>query len=1740
MGSKKRLGKTSSAEVDSLETDELLEQLDRVRRNIQRIDKAVREQAEPFEPCEMECRLDILNDYIKKAFDLQLQIEQINIDISCRADLEDLCVSARSFVMSACSRSNKDKDNRSIINMSELNTSMSRSRYLPHMKLPKFDGNYADFKNFIGLFKSLVDADCSLSNVEKFNHLLSCLEKEALGTVKAYQITDDNYAKALESLTRVYDNPCLIFFDSIARLFNIPTMSHPSAASLRSLIDTVTAIYESLLSLGNDQKIANAMIIHIVMSKVDPKTRSRWEEQMDYQSIPLWKQCADSLNKRYQHLAADESTSGKLKHNKASRDGSLRKTSKTSLTVSQSIDTANPKCSFCKSMEHYIQNCASFANMSVEARFKLAKSFPLCINCLRKGHGVSQCKSSNCRVCSKPHHTLLHRYNSIPQVSGSSVDAAPKAIDPNFLQQSVNSALNHNESEGSDQVLLATALVDVRNQSGQKQMARILLDSGSQVNFITEELAKGLNLKRYRHDIKLSGIGNSQLTARHAVQTTICSRINSFEMVVEFIVLKSISSYNPVRSSPVTDWIPENLTLADPQFYKPKRIDILIGADVFFDLLQAGKVRHNDYGPTLQNTVFGWVASGSFKSAQSPRSASCSMLGILDESATLDSILGKFWEIEKVPDLTSAQLYTPEQALCEKVFVDTISRQPSGRFVVSLPFKSSPSSLGHSYDTARRRFLALERRMYANPTVQEMYLDFMREYLELGHMSATDNVVPNKPHYFIPYQCILRPQSASTKLRVVFDASSKTTSQISLNNILMVGPTIQPCVYATLLRFRFRPFAMTADITKMYRQVMIDENQRDFQMIIWRRSQDEPLQIYRLNTVTYGTASAPFLAIRCLKQLSEIHAKSHPLGSKAVADDFYVDDLLSGADTLEELKSLRQEIILILESAGFVLAKWAANCDMYDSPVQEAEIPLGETGDTKTLGLTWSPLRDVFKFSIHKFSQEVEPTKRSILSFAARLFDPLGLICPLVTLAKILIQKLWSLKIGWDEKIPPETFKRWESVVSSFQELDTLNIPRHVGTNRRGTYQIHGFADASEDAYGCCLYVRTVDSHGVKTTLLTAKSRVSPINRICIPRLELCAAHLLAKLWHDVQKIIDFHIEKVFMWSDSEVVLYWLRTSLSTLKTFVANRVSAIHELAPTAVWRHVPTALNPADLPSRGCTVKELRESFWFDGPSFLERSPSTWPSNPHLSDTLPDAQAEIRASATTHITSELVSNPILNIVENSSSYLKIIRIVAFISRFLYGRKWALWTTSSLSSSEYAFSFLTIVQAIQHETLAIEFEKLSKKHHLQNSYQKLNPFISTETVGYRTLQLLRVGGRLLHAPLEHNAKFPLLMPKGNNFVRLYIQHLHRTNCHVGPRALVGLLRQSIWLVNARRECSAVVRRCILCFRYKPRLLTQIMGNLPADRFLSSRPFRVSGVDLFGPIRVSLGIRGKTPVKMYVAVFICFSTKAIHLELLKDLTSNSFLLCLSRFIGRRGPLDKLYCDNATNFVGSARMLQEISAHLDSTSETFGSFGTRCKVDFIFIPPRAPHFGGLWEAAVKSAKHLLIKAVGNALLKEDEVQTVLVEVEAVLNSRPLVADSNNPNDGEAITPAHFLVGTTLAALPPVSLPSSAKDNLGHLQRWQLVSAIKQRFWREWSREYLSSLQQRAKWTKDFANLTIGTVVVIREDNLPPQHWLLGIVTEVILGPDGKVRVAIVKTRSGIYKRAIHHLAPLPLD
>lgn len=439
----------------------------------------------------------------------------------------------------------------------------------------------------------------------------------------------------------------------------------------------------------------------------------------------------------------------------------------------------------------------------------------------------------------------------------------------------------------------------------------------------------------------------------------------------------------------------------------------------------------------------------------------------------------------------------------------------------------------------------------------------MEEYQEFGYMtkiSTIDNDIDS--HCYLLHHGVVKESSTTTKLRVVFDASAKTLSNFSLNDVLKVGPVIQDDLFAILIRCRMHKIVTTADIEKMYRQVSVQQQHRNFQRILWRSSEQEPLGHFQLNTVTYGTAPASFLAIRALHQTAIDISDRFPKTSKIILSDFYVDDLITGCDTIESAKEIIRELDIILSSGSFNLRKWRSNnkevvgsvyAELFDD-----QRCLPQDINSKTLGLSWNAVKDNLTYQANMTVNKTNRvTKRIILSFIAQLFDPLGLVSPTIVLGKIIMQRIWQLGIGWDELLPLDLLTLWNCFREDMKLINKITVPRHVLCNKGVEIQLHGFSDASEKAYGACIYIRSVDHCGnVTTNLLCAKSRVAPLKTISLPRLELCGALLLAQLNQQVLKALKRTFKdnyETFYWCDSTIVLSWIVTEPNHLKTFVGN-----------------------------------------------------------------------------------------------------------------------------------------------------------------------------------------------------------------------------------------------------------------------------------------------------------------------------------------------------------------------------------------------------------------------------------------------------------------------------------------------------------------------------------------------------------------------------------------------------------
>jgi len=412
------------------------------------------------------------------------------------------------------------------------------------------------------------------------------------------------------------------------------------------------------------------------------------------------------------------------------------------------------------------------------------------------------------------------------------------------------------------------------------------------------------------------------------VIATIAAEDKNFTLTTTCLVVKRITNNLPSKLLNKNILIPRDIKLADPWFNTPRKIDLLIGAGYFYELLRTGQLRPSPGGPIYQETCFGWVVSGPADNVigTGEWTVSAVNLSIIENKETdLEQSITKFWKLE---EYESKSAHTKEEKECEAHFNKTINRDESGRFIVQLPFKVNAPKLGNSYNIAERRFLLLEKRLQRDPKLKQDYVNFMSEYEALGHVERVDKEIENKDgegKYYIPHHAVRNDSSTTTKLRVVFDASSKTDAGVSLNDILLKGPSIQDDLIYILIRFRTYNYVFTADITKMYRQFLVVENQRDFQRVLWRPEPTQPMNVYRLNTLTYGTVPASYLATACLERLAKTECDSCPEVGESIIRDFYIDDYLGGAMSKANANKLRDNLISIMSRAGLELRKWLSN-----------------------------------------------------------------------------------------------------------------------------------------------------------------------------------------------------------------------------------------------------------------------------------------------------------------------------------------------------------------------------------------------------------------------------------------------------------------------------------------------------------------------------------------------------------------------------------------------------------------------------------------------------------------------------------------------------------------------------------------------------------------------------------------------------------------------------------------------
>ncbi|XP_043065496.1 uncharacterized protein LOC122320916 [Drosophila ficusphila] len=1390
-----------------------------------------------------------------------------------------------------------------------------------------------------------------------------------------------------------------------------------SGQALKDLQSTIQGCLVALAHSKISTENWDCLLVFLCASRLPKLTLSLWEQSLSSKSdIPTWDEMNTFLGDRYRTLEAIEDMKPSYSNHSTTKSQPVSRR----LNSFEAKVVSKPKnCDLCSKENHPVRLCQRFLQMSVDARTNYIKKKQLCLNCFARGHQLRECTSTHsCFTCRARHHTLLHKGN--PNSSGSTTGNISSASPQNpTVQRAANASENlpgvqNYFATGARAVLLGTAIIDICHL-GTNYRARALIDSGSEATFITERLFNLIKLPFRLIQAQVSGL-NKTISAQ---ATRLCHfsirapNKPGLQLETAAYVLPELAgtlpSY-PIPRDALSD-LPA-IPLADPTFLESSQIDVLIGADMLPSVLLSG-MRTNICGSLLgQETIFGWVLTGPVSSTSSQNRVSAFTTQITETGdRVLEKLLTKFWEVENIP----TKRVKDSDSYCENNFLQTTTRDASGRYVVSLPFREPEnlgSQLGHSRSSALAQFLRNENRLKRDFPLKEQYDSIIQEYLDLGHMRE---IPPSydSPNYYLPHHAVIKPESTTAKLRVVFNASSPSSNGTSLNDILHAGPVLQSDLTIQILKWRYFQYVFSADITKMYRQIWVDPKHTPFQRILFR-NKDGEVNDFELKAVTFGVNCAPFLALRVLQQLADDVEKDFPTASNIIRHFMYVDDVLAGTTSIQEARLAISELRHAFSSARFPLRKWTANQKsiLEDIPnehlLHEDFRDLHSESFAKTLGVRWNATSDEFCFVSPPVSIKSTHTKRE--------------------------------ELGWDENIPTEMDQRWQDFLRSYSELEQIRIPRWVGFQPGVKVEHHGFCDASQKAYGAAIYLRVEVGHNIMTRLLTAKTRGAPVKTVSLPRLELCGALLLSEMIAAVLPNMPISNSDIFCRTDSTIVLAWLSKPACHWTTFVANRVTKITQVTSAEHWAHVRSEHNSADLASRGVSLRELVHSqLWWEGPDWLQQPKDMWPTR-ELGPPVTDI--EQRA-----VKVNFAKAPSEDFLERFSALDKALRVLAYVIRFTQRcRKMPRDAAERPTKEEVQKAERVLIRNAQRGEYTQELKVLNDKRSIPVSSPIANLFPFLDQQG-----LLRACGRITASTALQYDEHPIILPYNCRLARLLVLFSHQISLHGGNQLVVRLIRSKYWIPKIKNLVKAVLNSC----------------------------------------------------------------KAIHLEPTSDLTTEKFLATFARFVARRGCPQRVHSDNGKTFVGAATLLSRdfMQTIKESVAGTYSHQGLVWR----FIPPGAPHMGGLWEAGVKSFKALFYKSTSSR--------------------KPLSPMSENPSELLALTPGHFLIGGPLLS---TAEPEIKGDAQSIINRWQHLKALHQQFSARWKEEYLKELHKRNKWQTPSRDIQVDDMVVVKEDNMPSNEWRLGRVVSVLPGADSRVRVVEIRTARGTITRPIHKLVLLPME
>ena len=1034
-------------------------------------------------------------------------------------------------------------------------------------------------------------------------------------------------------------------------------------------------------------------------------------------------------------------------------------------------------------------------------------------------------------------------------------------------------------------------------------------------------------------------------------------------------------------------------------------------------------------------------------------------------------------------------------------------------------------------------------------------------------------------------------------------------NDFSLNQCLYQGPNKVVDLAQCLIRFMLGKYGCIADIEKAFLRIWIRIQDRDVQRFLVPENPSDPnskLICYRYTSVMFGSICSPFLLAAVLEKHILDTCNDAEIKS-ALSQNTYIDNISYASDNENKIVDFFEESKNVLKHGGFNLCQWASNS--LELMNRANNLNIADNSDTvKVLGMNWLVKNDKFTFK-HELKWDGLYTKRSILATTNGMFDPLNYLCPIEIQNRFILQKLWDINRGWDESFENDVdmVKQWQEQLRACKEAIKISLDRQTVVTAQS--EIHAFCDASAKAYGTAIYIRTppckeCPSGSVK--LLIAKGKIKPLksanNDDTIPKLELTAMLLGANLVKFVKKALNLSREiKTYLWSDARVVLDWC-SSINIDSTYIHRRVVDIREKCPSAIIRHVPTLDNPADVITRPISVRKfIKCDKWWKGPKWLSKPMSQWPIDTHNYDLQPSLRINVKGAMVTLDSKESesqlgcifrnfkednslqiepeykvnmkcnLSSPVEETVLSffrPGNFKKGITTLAYVLRFFkICRKKAIERKSSdqhfmkVSSEELkrlaeeSLRILKLERKLRKdgktfpnrkafESAKLTAVKIMQKESFPYENKLLNdnkPITKGPCRDFGLFQdsndIIRCRGRLHHLIDPYGSNEPILVSPRHPFTKSYIHDKHfHTNC-ASKNYTLNKVRREIHGPSIKHTVSNIVRNCHYCRTARSKNLHfkyPKSPKLPDFRTEYVAPFAATGVDLAGPFMVKAENRQK---KVWIILFTCLVTRATYLVLVDNISALTFIYALKELSARHSSPILLISDNATNFTCTNKILQKIK---DDTSQNIDF-----KLKWDFIPVKAPWFGGVYERLIQILKRELFKMTRGAILTYNEFKDHIIEVESIINDRPLQA----VGDDEIITPAKLIYGNkifrdnNLSSLAIDELLENAEKSRNNLPSLYLENLRRRKeFWLSFQEQYLEMLRFKPgiRESKNSGKIPkVGDLVMVHEKD-PRSKPKKGLILESIKSQDGEIRKCKVKIGRHESIRAISSLHDLELN